>query len=244
MIRYFLFLLLLCSTTTKAQKITGEQLLEKAIQYHDPNNKWTSFQGQLSITMETPKSSDRRSEISIDLPASYFKTISKREQTTRTYEIDKGKCIISEKDSLRIAKLTTKPTRSHCETSEMYKNYYTYLYGLPMKLKNPGTHIDPTVETKTFKGKSYLVLKATYDSKVGTDVWFFYFDPVTYAMEVYQFYKGDPKGAGKDTGEYILLSDMEILNGIKIPKKRDWYYNKNDEYLGTDLLTKLIPLSK
>ncbi len=227
-----------------AQKITGAQLLEKAIQYHDPNNAWSSFKGQLSITMETPKSSNRISEITLNLPARYFKTVSKREQTTRTYEIDKGKCIISKKDSVRIANLKTPPERSHCETSTMYKNYYTYLYGLPMKLKNPGTHIDPIVETKTFKGKAYLVLKASYDEEVGSDVWYFYFNPVTYAMEVYQFYKGDPKGAGKDTGEYILLSDMEILNGIKIPKKRDWYYNKNDEYLGTDLLTKLIPLSK
>ena len=225
-----------------AQKISGAQLLEKAIQYHDPNNAWPHFKGKLFVTMETPKGSDRTSEITINLPSRFFKTIATRDSTTNTYEINKGKCIISERDSMLIAKLTTPPQRSHCETASMYKNYYTYLYGLPMKLKDPGTYIDPVVHTKTLKGKVYLVLKATYDSEVGTDVWYFYFNPSNYAMEVYQFFKGDPKGKGKATGEYILLSGIETVHGIKIPKKRAWYYNKNDHYLGTDLLTKLRPL--
>ena len=42
----------------------------------------------------------------------------------------------------------------------------------------------------------------------------------------------------KNDGEYILLSDLETINGIKIPKKRDWYYNKDEKYLGTDMLKK------
>jgi len=240
--RYMLFLLLLASATSYTQEITGAELLEKAIQYHDPNNAWPSFKGQLLITMETPKSSDRISEISLNLPASYFKTVATRKGVTSTYEIDKEKCIVSKTDSLRIAKLKNPPKRSHCQTSLMYKNYYTYLYGLPMKLKDPGTRIDPKVNTKTFKGKQYLVLKASYEEAVGTDVWFFYFDPITYAMEVYQFYKGDPEGKGKNTGEYILLEGEEILHGIRIPKTRKWYYNKDDKFLGTDVLTKVEAL--
>lgn len=64
-----------------------------------------------------------------------------------------------------------------------------------------------------------MVLKATYNSTVGKDVWYFYINPKTYAMEVYQFYKTDDKGAIiKDSGEYILLSEEEIINNIKMPK--------------------------
>ena len=101
-----------------------------------------------------------------------------------------------------------------------------------MKLQDPGTQIDSNVIKKTFKGKQYLVLKVTYDEKVGKDTWFFYFDPKTFAMEAYQFLK-DSK---PETGEYILLSGMEIINGIKMPKTRAWYFNKDDKYLGTDIL--------
>ena len=102
-----------------------------------------------------------------------------------------------------------------------------------MKLKDQGTKIHEKVEKKKFKGKEYLVLKVTYDESVGKDTWFFYFNPKTYAMEVYQFFKET-----KDSGEYILLSDLETINEIKFPKTRAWYYNKNDGYLGTDTLKK------
>ena len=27
-----------------------------------------------------------------------------------------------------------------------------------------------------------------------------------------------------------------VIDGLKIPKKRDWYFNKNEQYLGTDIL--------
>ena len=33
-----------------------------------------------------------------------------------------------------------------------------------------------------------------------------------------------------------MLSEETLLNGIKIPKVRAWYYNKADKYLGTDTL--------
>ncbi|MDB2633657.1 DUF6503 family protein, partial [Flavobacteriaceae bacterium] len=38
-------------------------------------------------------------------------------------------------------------------------------------------------------------------------------------------------------GEFILLSGLETVNEIKMPKKRTWYYNKGEKYLGTDILT-------
>ena len=56
-------------------------------------------------------------------------------------------------------------------------------------------------------------------------------------MEVYQFLKNSKP----NTGEYILLSGMELINNIKMPKTRAWYYNDGDGYLGTDVLTKVKP---
>lgn len=218
-------------------KTTGAELLDKAIAYHDPNNNWSHFKGKLIITMETPNSSNRVSEIDIDLPNDYFKSTVTKDSTITTYLLKNGKCITSISDSLRIANLPEPPKRSHCETTQLYKNYYTYLYGLPMKLKDPGTKIHDKVERKNFKGKDYLVLKTSYDKSVGTDVWYFYFNPDTYAMKMYQFYKTDDKGTmKKNSGEYIILTDEVVINNIKMPKTRAWYYNKDNKYLGTDIL--------
>lgn len=235
---YILFFLIFTTClNSNCQTLTAKELLNKTMAYHDPNNQWNTFSGTLTITMETPDKANRDSDIQINIPKEFFNLITKRDSTSITYTLDKGVCIISKNDSIRIAKQTEKPRRSHCEMTEFYKNYYTYLYGLPMKLKDPGTIISNKVEHKTFKGKDYLMLKVNYDAKVGSDVWCFYFNPTTYAMEVYQFFKTDEKGHIKpDSGEYILLSEEALINTIKMPKTRVWYYNKDDKYLGTDIL--------
>ena len=233
----FYILTLLLFTNGFSQNPNGQELLDKAIAYHDPNGNWNNFNGTLNITMQTPNGSNRDSEVNINLPDEYFHSVATRVSITKKYTISKGNCIISETDSLRIVNTKVKPKRSHCETASLYKNYYTYLYGLPMKLKDKGTMIHNKVEHKSFKGKKYLVLKVTYDEAVGSDIWYFYFNPETYAMEVYQFFKTDDNGkVKKDSGEYILLTETKTINNIKMPKNRAWYFNKDDKYLGTDIL--------
>jgi len=59
---------------------------------------------------------------------------------------------------------------------------YTFLYGLPIKLKDRGTIIDRKVYNKTFKGKMYNVLKVSYNEPIGKGIWYFYFDPSTSAL--------------------------------------------------------------
>ena len=218
------------------QQLTGEELLERAIKFHDPNNNWPTFNGTLYVTMETPKSSPRKSKIIIDLPKEYFRVRAKRDSISNIYELDKSKCNTRTIGLEYKKKLTKeewkKKMDDDCKKAHLYKNYYTYLYGLPMKLKDEGTVIHQKVARKNFKGKEYLVLKVTYKKEVGKDTWYFYFDPTMYAMEVYQFFKDE----SKNDGEYILLSELETINDIKMPKIRAWYYNKNDGYLGTDIL--------
>ncbi len=230
-------LALILLTSCQNSELTSHDLLDKAISYHDPNGYWSSFNGQLKVTMETPNQADRISDISINLPDDHFYVKAVRDTTTVVYEVIKDSCYVSLNGTTNFTEEEKLAKRLDCDRANMYKNYYTYLYGLPMKLKDPGTNLGETVERKTFKGKDYLVLKATYDENVGSDIWYFYFDPETYAMEIYQFYKTDENGNTKeDSGEYILLSEEKEINGIKMPKIRAWYYNKDDGYLGTDKL--------
>lgn len=220
-----------------SQNLSGPQLLDNAIAYHDPNNAWPTFNSSFTVVSQTPEKSDRTSEVMINLPEESFRAVAIRGIETISYIISESSCVITKADSLRIASLDSKPKRTHCETTELYQNYYTYLYGLPMKLKDPGTIIAKPVEKKLFKGKEYLILKATYAEGIGSDIWYFYFDPETYAMEIYQFFRQDEDGNQMNgTGEYILLTEESEISGIKMPKTRAWYYNKEDKYLGTDIL--------
>lgn len=211
---------------------TALDILNKSIAYHDPNGNWEQFNGSFQVTMTTPDTPKRVSDIAINLPKEYFSLKAIRDGKETKYTLDKTKCTTNIVDSLQPA-----DARPPCETAKLYKNYYTYLYGLPMKLKDPGANVSKKVERVTFKGKKYLKLNVTYDETVGSDVWYFYFNPDTYALEVYQFFKGDPRKEGKNTGEYILLSEEATVAGILMPKVRAWYYNKDDKYLGTDTIT-------
>lgn len=229
--KLLILFILIVSTKSYSQELTGNQLLNKAIKYHDPQGNWSTFNGTLYVTMETPKSPNRDSEIQINLPEDYFYVKATKEENTTEYTINKGECKISFNGKENLFEDVLKENKLSCDRAKLYKNYYTYLYGLPMKLKDQGTIIHDKVEHKTFKGKDYLVLKVTYDEKVGSDTWYFYFDPKNYNMEVYQFFKDTPT-----SGEYILLSEEVTINGIKMPKNRAWYYNKDEGYLGTDVL--------
>lgn len=233
----FATIILSSSLLSISQNISPEQLVEKAIEYHDPKDNWPKFKAQFIVEMETPNASKRIIHIRIDLLNEHFAVRATRDSTITVYSITKGNCTMVH-NGKNLDSISAKEYKMSCERAELYKNYYTYLYGLPMKLKDTGTHLDDTVEKRTFKGKDYLVLKVTYDKSVGSDVWYFYFDPQTYAMEVYQFYKTDKKGKIKpNSGEYILLSEESMVNNIKMPKIRTWYYNKDDKYLGTDTLS-------
>ena len=230
-------LMLVCfvhATGCLGQGISGSELLDKTIEYHDPKDNWHSFKNDFTVIMETPKGDKRKSRINIDLPASSFKLTTNKAGKTIEQIMVKDTCILKIDGAAIISEKDRASHNISCERAKKMRDYYTYLYGLPMKLKDPGALVDPLVETKTFKDKKYLTLKVTYSEDVGTDTWYFYFDPTSYAMKAYQFFHDE----SKNDGEYIVLSGEEIISNVKMPKKRAWFYNKNDQYLGTDILSK------
>ncbi len=221
-----------------SQNLSGSQLLDKAIEYHDPDGNWSSFKASLTVTMNKPKSTERTTKIQLDLPSQFYSASVQKDGNTTTSTLDKENCTLMYNGSTDIPSAVQDSLGLNCDRALMMRDYYTYLYGLPMKLKDPGTNVYEKIQQKTFKNKEYLVLKVDYDEAVGKDTWYFYFDPKTYAMEVYQFFHEE----SKNDGEYILLTDTMEVHNIKIPKTRTWYYNKGDVYLATDILTEAAEL--
>lgn len=220
-----------------AQYLNAEQLLEASFKYHDPTQQWFHFNDTLIVEMTTPKQSPRKSTVVINLKADYYSLHAERNKISTTYIIDKKQCSLKLNGTTSFSDEDAKRHNLTCDYAFMMKDYYTYLYGLPMKIKDPGAIIQNTVKKINFKGKDYLMLQVSYTENVGDDVWFFYFNPQTFALEVYQFFKTDEnRNLIKDSGEYILLSEETEISGIKMPKIRKWYYNKDDKFLGTDTL--------
>lgn len=68
-----------------------------------------------------------------------------------------------------------------------------------MKLRDPGTRLDPTVRRTTFNERQVPVLRVTYAEEVGKDIWYFYVDPETWALTGCRFFHDE----SKNDGEYI-----------------------------------------
>lgn len=217
---------------------TSESIVQKSIAFHDPNNQWSDLKAKLNVKLVMPNGPDRLSEIELDRANDYFKLTEVKESDTLIRIMDEGKCQTLMNGIGTLNDELKKQHRLRCEDAQMYRDYYTYLYGLPMKLLDEGTIIDPIFEKVPFNDKDYLRVRVTYKKEVGEDTWYFYFDPATYAMEVYQFYHDE----SKNDGEYILLEELEQIGQLKLPKTRHWFVNKDDRLLGTDILVDITVL--
>ena len=119
------FILVFISVSIYGQNLTGEALLDKAINYHDPTAFWPQFNGTLNVTMETPKNANRDSEIAINLPEDYFYIKATRNSNTTEYTLKKDSCSIAFNGFTNISQTDIKTHGLTCERATMYKNYYT-----------------------------------------------------------------------------------------------------------------------
>ncbi len=227
------FLVLICtSTNTLSAQQTATELLAKSIEFHDPLNNWDKFHAELNFNVIVPDKPNRKRKAIINNKEQTFSFFAQYEEGLLVYEANQDKGVAKWNDHIAIPDEVAKKYRISPQRAIMYRDYYTYLYGMPMKLKDAGTIIHPEVELVEFHGKNYKRIRVTYAPEVGDDIWYFYFNPKTNALEAYQFFHEEEK----NDGEYILFEELKEIQNIKFPRIRKWYYNKDQKFLATDEL--------
>lgn len=228
-------LLLIFSTLTFGQKVTPEEIIVKSIMYHDPDMKLFDSEVVMDFIETRPKGEDRKSTIRFNIKKETFQLANVRDGISMKSQMNKGKVEILVDGKKEYSDEIMEKYRLNPKRVAMMKNYYQYLWLMPMKLNDPGTNIDSEVKKVDFFGKELLQIKVLYSPEVGKDIWYFYFNPTTYAMQGYRFYHDE----SKNDGEYILLEDETVFDNVRLPQKRTWYTHKEDKLLGTDILAKL-----
>ncbi|WP_162051754.1 DUF6503 family protein [Pontibacter pamirensis] len=232
------FMALLLLSFCQSSPETDSQLLDKTLTYHDPQGNWPQLKARLYLSSADTAGQENTFEIEMDNNTGYFAHISRQDGKEVVKGIADGKefyLLDGRQD------ISTEEREKYDLTPESLKwvhSFYGYLYGLPMKLTDEGVRVTEAASNEELEGKTYKVLQVSYDAAVGTDNWFFYLNPETYAMKAYRFNHGQP-----ESGEYILLEQEVVVDEIRIPKVRKWYWNKNKEYIGTDTLVKAEPLT-
>ncbi|TFV97605.1 hypothetical protein E4S40_02850 [Algoriphagus kandeliae] len=213
--RYLFFLYFLAFFGCQGSETTssaGLDLIQHSIAFHDPQGHWKNFKGTLEIQDSLPPGRESRQyRVTFDNSQSkmeYLKndlhfTVWNDSVTVLLGEIEKDRAL-------------------------MLRNYYTYLWGLPMKLLDPGTNFKSEPQKEVLNGEEYWVVEVPYEK----DTWYFYLHPTSYELKAYKFYQD----LEAQKGEIIYLDGLMEIGGMKIPQNRTWYRTEVDEFLGTDQL--------
>ncbi len=209
----------------------AEQLIARSVAHHDPEGIWSSFRGELRLREIRPDGGGRTADVSLDVPASGFRYAAAMDGLDVVKVVEDGRCEATV-DGRAPDPQTAERLRLSCDQLQRSRNYYLYLWGLPMKLRDEGTIVHPEVLETDFQGRPVLAAKVTYDPEVGSDTWYFYFQPESAEMVGYRFYHDEALG----DGEYITLEGRADVGSMRLPARRRWYTNADDRFLGEDVL--------
>jgi hypothetical protein len=212
-------------------------IIDKSISAHDPNSYWPRLHQRFSMSIKRDGQANR-----------YFSVLINNAENVFEYALQKGDSVIVQgvKRGQYYSGINGK-TDLNDEAKEKYqltnertqylKEVYEYLYGVPMKLKDPGTTIDPAMTEETFNGQQCWVIRVTYDPSMEGETWYFYINQDTYLLAGYRFYFDETKGVG----EFIYIDGYDEVNGLKLAKTKKWHWNKDSAHFRTDELTGITP---
>lgn len=239
-IRLLLALSLACWLTgLRASAATGAgdpseaaALVARSVAHHDPDGLWGSSVIHLELEETRPDGDVRRTLVRFDPGRGAFGFRRLQDGHEAEGSLDSEGCRLALDGSTEFSPEAGAPFRLSCEGLELWRDYYGYLWGLPMKLEDPGVEIDPGVTEVELAGRRTLQVRVAYHEPIGKDVWYFYFEPESAALVGYRFYHDEEAG----DGEYILLEGETSVGSLRLPARRSWYTHQGDRFLGTDRL--------
>lgn len=200
-----------------------EELVQTALNFHDPQNIFNKTTIVCEIHSTTPKDSVER------LRNVQFNTLKDSFEMTQTKNgaIDKYTVPIPTEvqDSTKIAR------------SNMYKNYFRYMLGGAMVLADKSAQIQEEVkDTLLLNNIPAKQIKVIYEPVEETPVWYFTFNTETGEMLQNKFVYNE--GQPDQRGEFINYGPYVDYKGMKIPSKIEWFY-LNGDLLATENITYL-----
>lgn len=212
--------------------IDGATVVERSIRHHDPQGVWAGIVQTFPLRESRPDGSARHLRITIDHPGERFVYEGRVDGVEIHKQLDGEDCAARVDGSADLSPELAAKYRTSCDEIRRFRDYYDYLLGMPMKLEDPGTIIDPAVRNTIFGGQRVIEVKVTYSPEVGTDVWYYYFDPRSFALRGARFYHDEEQA----DGEMIVFEDEIAIGDLVLPRHRRWYRNRDEHYLGTDTL--------
>jgi hypothetical protein len=214
---------------------TSTEILDKAIAYHDPLQKWPDYSGKVHLLTVFADGRFSGGEIiEIGTKDNYYQCTSIVNKTIKGIKngvyfrevkgnSDPGKEIIN-KYNLGDANIA------------MSKGWHYFHFGMLMELKASGLVPEDGVKKMKFQGNDCYAIRFTYnENKIknefykGTN-WTFYIDPVNYSLKGF-------KAEGENLNFHAAFAGILTINDLKLPLCRTYYNNKDNSFYMVDVFT-------
>ncbi|KAA1243921.1 DUF6503 family protein [Aquimarina sp. RZ0] len=217
------------------QEINGSTVLQKSINYHDPQHQWNT--SMLYMHIQEPRIGNpyRYSIIKMNNQKESFELQRNRGKHIVTYSINKdgersalldGQKV---KDTALITKYKLVPDRSID-----YQKFYQLMWGLPMSLNEAVIYEFKKVSTADFNEQECYKIELELKEALFSKFWYVYIKRSNFQLVgVEIIFPDKPK-----EGERIYFEKQIVINRIRIPRIRHWYDYYTDEYSGSDIAIK------
>ncbi len=251
-----IFTILACNHTDKKEPVlehidSAKDLIKLSISYHDPHDNWKHFKSTIEINSKVfwengGVAAKNSSNLFFDNHKDVFKMYSLRNSTEfingtkykneikHQGEISKDTCYNKVLNEM-LPEIASKYTWINgCNGITFFRDYYSYLIGMPMKLLDTQAIINDTIFERTYNDISYDVIKVNYKPIDEGPVWYFYFDKKNHAFELCKFTSIEDENKG---GEYIIYKQEKKVQDMRLKSQQIWLYNTPElDTLGIDNL--------
>jgi|GEM_PF-345480 len=232
-----IFCFILTNSISNAQNkipYSAEQILEKCIQFHDPDGKWENYSGALKLINSCPGGFTAGTEIiEINVPEDYYKDTWIKGNITIVKEVKDGKIRVTFNGESATDE-QIKDFGLNDENVRGAKTWHYYHFGHLMHFKNTGSILQEKVTEENFRGTPCYVITFIGDEKnvsypFWAGKWQFKINKESFAL------CGVYTNALMPEGWTDVFEGVLEINGIKIPRVRTYYTKTGDELVYVDL---------
>lgn len=220
-----------------AAEITGEELWEKVITYHDPGSNWDSFDGRVRLVTTNSRGRLYSETISIDADRDFYQT-EKDNATGLVAGVNDGTAFSKFTDTPKNKQQGDRQLRQSRSNAPMMRQHHSGHLGMPMQMKLAGLKAQKEVKLAQFQGKACYALELTGGPPEGPfsywrGHWTLYADPDTFAILGGRHQKPDPESNLPDL--YFVCHGVFEVDGIKIQSTKSFFRSEDDSYVFTDV---------
>ena len=217
---------------------TGKTILEKSIQKYDPEGQWPNLSIKARFQEPRLRNPERYSIISMNPGDGYFRMDRNRDEKIATYiiETDGTRKVLIDGEA-EFPEAWQDKYRLDPNLITIYQRSYNIIYGLPMTLNDQLIEEITDVTKTTFDQKPAYRIEVALREPLFSKHWWVFIDRKDYSFLGLEMFERE---GNKITGERLIFDDRVVLEKTSVPRIKHWYDLESGEFLGSDILVKLL----